>query len=62
MRNFQVSYAIGIAEPMAVYVNSYGTGKYTNKQLHDIVVHNFDLRPGILMRWVVFLSNAVRLF
>lgn len=46
----QVSYAIGIAEPMAVYVNSYGTGKYSNQQLNDIVVHNFDLRPGIIIR------------
>ncbi|XP_009860450.2 S-adenosylmethionine synthase isoform X1 [Ciona intestinalis] len=46
----QVSYAIGIAEPMAVYVHSYGTSKYTNPQLHDIAMHNFDLRPGIITK------------
>jgi len=47
---WQVAYAIGIAEPMAVYVHSYGTSKYSNAQLHDIVMHNFDLRPGILIK------------
>uniref|UniRef100_H2Y520 S-adenosylmethionine synthase n=1 Tax=Ciona savignyi TaxID=51511 RepID=H2Y520_CIOSA len=46
----QVSYAIGIAEPMAVYVHSYGTSKYSNQQLHEIAMHNFDLRPGIIMK------------
>jgi len=46
----QVSYAIGIAEPMAVYINSYGSSRFTNAQLHDIVVHNFDLRPGVIIR------------
>uniref|UniRef100_H2Y525 S-adenosylmethionine synthase n=1 Tax=Ciona savignyi TaxID=51511 RepID=H2Y525_CIOSA len=35
----QVSYAIGIAEPMAVYVHSYGTSKYSNQQLHEIAMH-----------------------
>jgi len=46
----QVSYAIGIAEPMAIYINSYGSSKYTNKELHDIVVANFDLRPGVIIK------------
>merc|ERR1712002_484398 len=46
----QVSYAIGIAEPMAVYINSYGSSKYTNAELHDIVMKNFDLRPGVIIR------------
>merc|ERR1719317_744100 len=46
----QVSYAIGIARPMAVYINSYSSSPYTNQELHDIVVENFDLRPGVLIR------------
>jgi len=46
----QVSYAIGIARPMAVYINSYSSSPYTNQELHDIVVNNFDLRPGVLIR------------
>jgi len=46
----QVSYAIGIAEPLSIYVNSYGTGKFSDAQLLDVVKKNFDLRPGIIMR------------
>jgi len=46
----QVSYAIGLADPMSVYVTSYGTSKYTEKQLHDIVQKNFSLRPGRIIK------------
>eukprot|EP01139_Manchomonas_bermudensis_P009520 Amastigsp_a339293_19729.p2 type:complete len:392 gc:universal Amastigsp_a339293_19729:47-1222(+) len=46
----QVSYAIGIAKPLAINVEAYGTSKKTNKQLVDIVEANFDLRPGFIVR------------
>jgi len=46
----QVSYAIGIAEPLSVYVNSYGTGVKSDEELLQIIKKNFDLRPGIIMR------------
>jgi len=46
----QVSYAIGIAHPLSIYVNSYGTGKKSDQEILDIVKANFDLRPGIIMR------------
>jgi len=46
----QVSYAIGIAAPLSIYVNSYGTGKVSDQELLNIVNKNFDLRPGIIMR------------
>lgn len=46
----QVSYAIGIAEPLAINVDSYGTGKKSDKELLSIVRNNFDLRPGIIVR------------
>jgi len=46
----QVSYAIGVAEPLSVYVDSYGTGKRTDQEILDIVKKNFDLRPGALVR------------
>jgi len=46
----QVSYAIGIAEPMSLYVNSYGTGTKSDKQLLKIVADNFDLRPGMIIK------------
>ena len=48
----QISYAIGIAHPLSVYVNSYGTARpgKTDKDLLDIVLRNFDLRPGCIIR------------
>jgi len=46
----QVSYSIAIAKPMSLYVNSYGTGTVSDKELLKIVENNFDLRPGIIMR------------
>lgn len=46
----QLSYAIGIAEPLAINVNSYGTAKISDKKLLDIIVNNFDLRPGVIVK------------
>ncbi|OQR80374.1 S-adenosylmethionine synthase-like [Tropilaelaps mercedesae] len=46
----QLSYAIGIAEPIAISVFSYGTSSKTPKELLDIVKRNFDLRPGRLIK------------
>merc|ERR1712227_979552 len=42
----QVSYAIGVAEPLSVTVFDYGTGTKSSAELNDIVKKNFDLRPG----------------
>jgi len=46
----QVSYAIGVAYPLSVYVDTYGTGKKTDQEILDIVNKNFDLRPGVILR------------
>ncbi|XP_022317822.2 S-adenosylmethionine synthase-like [Crassostrea virginica] len=46
----QVSYAIGIAEPISITVFSYGTSKYSEKQLLDVINKNFDLRPGKIVK------------
>lgn len=46
----QVSYGIGIAEPLSIFVETYGTGKKTDAEITDIVKKNFDLRPGRLIR------------
>jgi len=46
----QVSYAIGVAKPLSIYVNSYGTGTVSDTELLAIVEKNFDLRPGVIMR------------
>ncbi|TSA49012.1 MAG: methionine adenosyltransferase [Nitrosomonadales bacterium] len=41
----QVSYAIGVAKPTSVAVETYGTGKVSNEKLTKLVLNNFDLRP-----------------
>ncbi|XP_055949586.1 S-adenosylmethionine synthase-like isoform X2 [Argiope bruennichi] len=46
----QLSYAIGIAEPLSITVLSYGTSEKTQKELLEIVMKNFDLRPGIIIK------------
>ncbi|KAI1142170.1 S-adenosylmethionine synthetase [Hypoxylon sp. FL0543] len=46
----QLSYAIGVAEPCSIYVDSYGTSSKTAEELVDIVKANFDLRPGAIAK------------
>jgi len=46
----QVAYAIGIKEPLSIYVDTYGTGKKSNAEILKIIEKNFDLRPGIIVR------------
>jgi S-adenosylmethionine synthetase len=46
----QISYAIGVAKPLSVFVDTYGTGKKTDREILDIILANFDLRPGIIIR------------
>jgi S-adenosylmethionine synthetase len=41
----QVSYAIGVAQPTSVMVDTYGTGKISNEKLTELVKRHFDLRP-----------------
>lgn len=46
----QLSYSIGIAKPLSIFVNTYGTGVKPDTELTKIVENNFDLRPGVLVR------------
>lgn len=46
----QVAYSIGIAKPLSLYVDDYGTGKVSKEKLLEIVEKNFDLRPGAIVR------------
>jgi len=46
----QVSYAIGVAKPLSVHVETYGTGKKSDAELVKIIEDNFDLRPGCIIR------------
>jgi len=46
----QVSYAIGVAKPLSIFVDSYGTGTKSDKELIEVINNNFDLRPGCIIR------------
>ena len=46
----QLSYAIGVAKPVSILVDSYGTGKVSDDALTKIVQENFDLRPGAIIK------------
>ena len=50
MSSSQVSYAIGVAEPLSVTVFDYGTGSKTSSELNEIVKKNFDLRYCYLIK------------
>ena len=41
----QVSYAIGVAEPTSISVDTFGTGKASNKEIENLIREHFDLRP-----------------
>jgi S-adenosylmethionine synthetase len=41
----QVSYAIGVAEPTSITIDTFGTGKISNEQIEKLVREHFDLRP-----------------
>ncbi|MDP1594384.1 MAG: methionine adenosyltransferase [Gallionella sp.] len=52
----QVSYAIGVAKPTSVMVDSYGTGKISDDKLTELVLRHFDLRP----KGIVNMLNLLR--
>ena len=45
-----LSYAIGIAKPLSVYVESFGTSELTDNEIEDLVHEVFDLRPAAIIR------------
>ena len=46
----QLSYAIGVAEPLSIFVDTYGTSEKTSDELVNIINENFDLRPGVIVK------------
>jgi len=46
----QLSYAIGVAQPTSVMINTFGTGKLSDEKLTQIIRENFDLRPAGIIR------------
>ncbi len=47
---FQVAYAIGVARPVSIRVETFGTGKVDNRGLVELVQKHFDLRPAAIIR------------
>ena len=46
----QLSYAIGVAEPLSIFVETYGTSDKTSEELVEIIKKNFDMRPGVIVK------------
>ena len=46
----ELAYAIGVAQPVSVFVNSYGTGKRSDEELARVVREQFDMRPAAMIR------------
>ncbi|MBQ6835102.1 MAG: methionine adenosyltransferase [Lachnospiraceae bacterium] len=46
----QLSYAIGVAQPTSIMVDTFGTGKLTDEKLVDMIRENFDLRPAGIIK------------
>jgi S-adenosylmethionine synthetase len=46
----QLAYAIGVAEPVSISVNTFGTGKLPNSRLVELIRRHFDLRPYGIIR------------
>ena len=57
----QLAYAIGIACPFSIYVNTFGTGKITDKKLERIIEKLFDLTPaGMIQKFDLLNSDIYR--
>ena len=46
----QIAYAIGVAKPMSVHVDTHGTGKISESKIEEIINKVFDLRPGAIIK------------
>jgi S-adenosylmethionine synthetase len=46
----QLAYAIGVAQPLSIYVNTYGTGKVSDETIVNAIKANIDLRPSAIIK------------
>ena len=46
----ELAYAIGVAKPLSIFIDTFGTGKVSEEKLVELVEKNFDLRPGAIIR------------
>ena len=46
----QISYAIGVAAPVSIYAETFGTSKLSNEQITKLITQHFDMRPGRIIK------------
>ena len=46
----ELAYAIGVAEPVSIFVDTFGTGKISDDEISNIISSNFDLRPASIIK------------
>ena len=56
----QISYAIGVAKPTSVMVDTFGTSKLTENEISNLVLENFDLRPKGIVEMLDLLRPIYR--
>lgn len=56
----QLAYAIGVAEPVSVMINSFGTGKIPSNKIAEIVRDEFDMRPAAIIQQLDLLRPIYR--
>lgn len=56
----QIAYAIGVAQPVSVMVNTHDTGKISDEHLTEIVKKVFDMRPGMIIKNLKLLRPIYR--
>ncbi|MET0107839.1 MAG: methionine adenosyltransferase [Candidatus Thiodiazotropha sp.] len=53
----QISYAIGVAEPTSIMIETFGTGKIADEKIAELVRRNFDLRPYGILKMLDLLNS-----
>jgi S-adenosylmethionine synthetase len=56
----QVAYAIGVAQPVSIHVDSFGTGKVSEDRLAELVREVFDMRPRAIIEQLDLLRPIYR--
>ncbi len=56
----QIAYAIGVAQPVSIMINTFGTGKVPDEKLIEVVKKIFDMRPGMIIKNLNLLSPIYR--
>ncbi len=56
----QLAYAIGVAEPVSIMINAFGTGKIASNKIAEIVKAEFDLRPAAIIEQLELLQPIYR--